>query len=153
MELRMIQGRQKSSKLRRVRGRPLEWPYYTDSTKRKPFLYANISNEMLEFSYHFGHETMVEQSTQAYQAQMMRTHRTRPWKTGVRSWKDEKGQSWGKLSCRKDEKGEKKGSRPTEARGIENWGTTSESTNEVQELILKRANQNRWVKNADSFLF
>jgi hypothetical protein len=27
---------------------------------------------MLEFSYPFGHETMVEQSTQAYQAPMMR---------------------------------------------------------------------------------
>ena len=35
---------------------------------------------------------------------------------------------------------------------IENWGTASESTNKVQELILKRANQNFWIKNADSFL-
>jgi hypothetical protein len=32
---------------------------------------------MLEFSYPFGHEIMVEQSTQAYQAPMMRTHRTK----------------------------------------------------------------------------
>jgi hypothetical protein len=60
---------------------------------------------MFEFSYHFGHKIMVEQSTQVYQTPMMRLMGLDPGGDRVCPWEDEKGQSCENLSCRNDEKG------------------------------------------------